>query len=67
MTRLNERRTGPAFTNCAKASDKVNTNKPQNILGINGFPQHLARAIESMYVETNTVIDNEEQRNKTKL
>jgi hypothetical protein len=68
MTQLNQKEQvqPSSLHRLCNSSDKVNTNKRHNILGIKGFPQHLKRAIESMYVETNIVIDNEGQRDKNK-
>lgn len=71
MTQLIEKRkehnlpTFLAFIDYEKAFDKVNRNKLWNIM-IKSYPQHLVRAIQSLYHENQIMIEINGKRNNTK-
>jgi hypothetical protein len=50
------------FVGYQKAFDRVNRNKLWSIMFKRGFPQQLIRAIQSLYYETQMVIEREEEK-----
>jgi hypothetical protein len=45
------------FVDYEKAFDRVNRNKLWSIMIKRGFPQHLIRAVQSLYHETEIIIE----------
>jgi hypothetical protein len=56
-----------AFIDYINAFDMVKRTKLCQILALKGFPQHLIRAIQSIYEETNIMIKNGGRRSQKRI
>jgi hypothetical protein len=45
----------------------VNGNKLWQILTLKGFPQHLIRAIQSLYEETSIMVENGDRKSQKRI
>jgi hypothetical protein len=54
------------FVDYEKAFDRVNRNKFWSIMIKRGFPQHLIRAVQSLYHETQIIIERDGEKDDKK-